>query len=481
MSTYSGDFRKLKFGLSSAETEAVEHPLLLTSGFFRKEEFITPLVESSRFLVLGSKGTGKSAIAEHLRLDALNSPNIFTTRYYLRDFPFRELRQIAAGDPSNKYPSAWSWLIFTLILSSFAKDELLLSDNPDISSAVDILSKLGLLMFGDNLRNLVLASQNKSLKVSLGTVIEGTLGQDQITDKNLFIPSFTSILRNYVLKAGIENSHTIVFDGLDDALSSMHDQKDALAGLIVEASRINLELRSVNKNIKIIVLCRPEVYNELPDANKNKIRQDHGIELKWRPPQLAGLICHRANIQGASIKSLYQLLPEYYGRAETLQVLASHTRWTPRDLVRLVSFIQETSYDGMVTSYSLGTAFKVYSVNYFLPEIKDELSGFYKGEDIQMFLDLLRLLHRRVFLPVELEEEAKRHTESKDLDISGMLRRLFLCGGASNVVRRAKHKLAYRHYSDNGFVDLNNRIALHVALCKAFDINTSLYLKEGQE
>jgi hypothetical protein len=61
------NFKDLKFGYASAEIEGANEPLLLVDGYFNQEGIIGEARNSSKFLFLGYKGSGKSAIGEHLR------------------------------------------------------------------------------------------------------------------------------------------------------------------------------------------------------------------------------------------------------------------------------------------------------------------------------------------------------------------------------------------------------------------------------
>lgn len=119
MST-SNRITDIKFGWMSAEREAREKPMFLLDAFTRHDEFVEPLLNGSKFLVLGRKGAGKSAIAERIRLMSQDDPEMFTQRVYMSEFPFRELRQIVTGDVSTRYPTAWTWLLLILIYTSYS-------------------------------------------------------------------------------------------------------------------------------------------------------------------------------------------------------------------------------------------------------------------------------------------------------------------------------------------------------------------------
>src|SRR5665213_1062218 len=118
-------FRQIRFGKTSAEKESLEFPKLLTEGFFDPGTFIDAAKSRGSFLFLGYKGSGKSAIGEHLRLTAETQPNFFVRYISLGDFPYTSFSKIVKGDfePEAKYPDAWSWLLLLQIIEQLAEDQ----------------------------------------------------------------------------------------------------------------------------------------------------------------------------------------------------------------------------------------------------------------------------------------------------------------------------------------------------------------------
>ena len=91
LSVITGDtlipFKDIQFGYASAEDESSKCPILLVKGFIDNEGFADELCFGSRFLVLGDKGSGKSALAEHLRLSSQDHlPFRFSIREFHQDY-----------------------------------------------------------------------------------------------------------------------------------------------------------------------------------------------------------------------------------------------------------------------------------------------------------------------------------------------------------------------------------------------------------
>lgn len=60
------NFQAINFGKAAAEKEKSYHPRLLIEGFFDDYNYIDKIRNDEVFLVVGSKGSGKSAIGSRL-------------------------------------------------------------------------------------------------------------------------------------------------------------------------------------------------------------------------------------------------------------------------------------------------------------------------------------------------------------------------------------------------------------------------------
>ena len=71
------NFRQLKLGYASATEEGTKSPELLLEGYLNVSGFFEEARDGDKFLFLGNKGSGKTALAEHLRLTAEKESNLF--------------------------------------------------------------------------------------------------------------------------------------------------------------------------------------------------------------------------------------------------------------------------------------------------------------------------------------------------------------------------------------------------------------------
>ena len=96
----------IEFGKARAELEAARYPELLDEGYIDYKNAYQKLVSGDMYLVLGSKGSGKSAIGEKLRIDAEKNNKTTVSIVHLQDFPFKSFSKIFSGDSEaeSKYP-----------------------------------------------------------------------------------------------------------------------------------------------------------------------------------------------------------------------------------------------------------------------------------------------------------------------------------------------------------------------------------------
>src|SRR5688500_15396409 len=180
---HNREFRKLRFGYAEAQVESTRDPELLLSGFFEVSD-LGEVVNGERFLVLGYKGSGKSALGEHLRLRSEIDPELFVTTTSVGDFPFLEFQQIVLGrEPESAFPTAWSWLLLVQIFASLDRDEgLALSQNREFAAARQVMKSLGLWP-APELKKIAHVSAKGSFKLQVPLVFEGTI-ERELRDEN---------------------------------------------------------------------------------------------------------------------------------------------------------------------------------------------------------------------------------------------------------------------------------------------------------
>jgi hypothetical protein len=467
------NFKDINFGLSSAEAESIESPDLLLSGYLQQDTIIDEIKDRSKFLVLGYKGSGKSALVNHLCLFAAQAPenNLFVKSLYLENFPYARLKKVAKGDfePESRYPIAWSWVLLLHMFESLYKNQTCeFHKEPRLQAILEILksSKLWPL---PSLYNLVILSSRNSFSIILpdSDCIPDDL--DILADDGkIEVPQFIDYLKIVLKSIECSARHFVIVDGLDDVMTMRNAQLDAIAALVFEMNRLNAGFQKANANFKFVMVCRTDLYDRLSGANKNKIKQDFGISINWYSESqrandslLAKLLNLRANLSDSHVGDIFKSYFPYTINTDNtdskeeriLPYLLTFTRHTPRDIIQLMKKIQKYSSTGKIQQEQIIKGTRSYSTDYFIGEIRDELVGYLSDNDIDRVVDLLGSMRARGFKYQDLESKAKEYAfEAKLKEIIDVL---FTCSAIGNVAQTTTGKIwTFRYRNPNATVNL---------------------------
>ncbi|WP_369799746.1 P-loop ATPase, Sll1717 family [Cellulosimicrobium sp. I38E] len=230
-----------------------------------------------------------------------------------------------------------------------------------------------------------------------------------------------------------------------------------------EVESLNDVFFRLGSSAKIVLLCRFDLYERLSSPNKNKIRQNFAVSLRWSPSldesddaTLGGLILHRARLSGYvgddPIRDLLPLNAPVGRRSQSMwEYLVDQTRHTPRDLIALLSKVQRRSDEGAVTTSQIQRALNDYSIEYFVPELKDELQGYLSTPHVDDVIGLLSSLRRRSFTVAQLTQLAR--DRGLTLPVLDAVQILFECSavGQDSSADSKRHEFRY----------LNPNLAVH--------------------
>ena len=474
-------FKDITLGLASAEQESAYHPELVVNGFLDPWDVVEKARNGPEFLFLGYKGSGKSAIGQHLRLTAENDWDLFVTHMFLSDFPYGNFAKIVTGDaePESRFPSAWQWLLTLTLLGSISKDHGVYSDGKiELLRSLEDLKSIGLLP-SSNLKEIVVASSHMKYKLKLLGILDIDIDPRQKPDELQFL-SAISRFRDLLMTVRSGSKHLLILDGLDDILLQKEIQYKSIAALILETARLNQSLRQNNVPAKIIVFCRTELFEQLPGPNKNKMRQDSAVELDWyhnpsRPEssKLVHLVNKRAQLADKDIKNVFiEFFPIEWYNQPFLTFLLNHTRHTPRDFLQLIIHIQRCLSRGEIKHKQILAGIRNYSSKYFLPEIRDELVGYMARDQMEMLFRAISRSKRRQFNFGELSEHLIHEGLLKQADMSTLLEPLFDCSAIGNLRKtgRGKSFWSFKFRNRHSHLKLDEEIVVHRGLWRAMNI-----------
>lgn len=478
-------FRDIEFGRTSGEAEAAELPHLVAEGYF-DAGLLEPILSQKKWLVLARKGAGKSILGEKVKQVATSSNlSSAVTLTHLADFPYKTFSQLMPStvETASSYPASWSWLLCLQIIDALSTHPgATKSLNIDANGAISQLKSLGLLPTTD-LQNLVVRSSKSGFKAQIPKLLEffeerssGNVPLD------LAFLNLVSNLKGLIAKYSFHGKQFLIIDGLDDILTKDAVQYETLSALIFETARLNAFFKSKKLPIWIIVLCRTDIFEVLPGANKNKIRQDSCVELDWYPPSgevEQSKLLELANLRGClSLKRTVDVFQEFLPKTmdhgvSTKKYLTDLTRHTPRDFIALLTHIQKFAKGATVVRAEIIDGAKSYSEKYFLPEIKDELVGYVSPRELEIFLNCVGEIHERAFTMEKLEYVAAPLGLVKaKLDV--LMHTLFSASAIGVTWRdrtTRQNKFEFKFRNPNSNFNSSRTVVLHKGLWKALNLN----------
>jgi len=289
------------FGDVAAEDDAVLDYFVSTNAVQRIEK-------REAFLVLGRKGTGKTAIVRYLTEGKVRP---LSKALNLRGYPWNvHASRIDHGASDiEAYVSSWRYLIAvelaTLVIahpkgaaSEHAKPlRQFLTDNyggtnPDLS---DILRPNKLRLEKFSLQPSIMGNQ-------LGSVSLNRPERDH--QFGLELNALANSIFNAVEKVSADaklDPLSLHFDELDQGLSTLDEARSKmLIGLVLAARDVKRNGERQYGAINPVVYLRTDLWDELQFSDKNKISQTLTFHLEWNPRSLLDLVETRLRAKLAS-------------------------------------------------------------------------------------------------------------------------------------------------------------------------------------
>lgn len=470
-------YNNIDFGRISAEEEARKNPGLITDGYYEYKDSIKKLWNDSQFLVIGGKGSGKTLIGQKLK--SYQDSSHFITLINMNDFQYKSFKKIVPGfddvDRNSSYSIAWRFIFCIYAIESFCQDCGKEAENDgEFHSAIEALKRQNILPVS-SIGDIVKLSSKKAFSLSLGNASIGgvSLSVNEKETKDLSVDDATDMLMKILEKCQSDNNHLIVVDGLDHNLSEKGTQFPIIMELIKTAMSFNDLMSEKAVPVKIVVLCRTDIYDRLKDPNKNKITRSYTIKLDWYQDQinandleLVKLVERRAKICGCDNLFDKFFLEKMDGK-DIRKYLLDNTRYTPRDFVQLLTILKEFHTTEKFNRSQIENAVKKYSQEYFWGEINDELSGYIPNDQIENVYTLFRDLGKKEFTVGDLEEQIRKRGNDINLNLENVLKVLYDCGAINMILSNGNYQCRYKN---GGPFDIRQRMILHRATYKALSI-----------
>ncbi|QDG73511.1 P-loop ATPase, Sll1717 family [Janthinobacterium tructae] len=281
------------FGDIAAEDDAV-------LNYFLKTPAVKEILDGKVLLVLGRKGSGKTALVRHFTegQSGLNSRGLTLGQY---PWKVHEQRADSSVNEVDAYVESWRYLIATQIAALLLAQPNIDLETEEAKSIAEFFTvNYGGLSpeLGDILRpgKLMLSKASFEPQVmgsKLGSVTLERTNGDAGRELKALTDALLSAVESLGAQVGVEKIY-LHFDELDRGLVVLDDaRKNLLIGLIVAAREVSRTTALNFVKCVPIVYLRTDLWEGLNFSDKNKISQGKTLNLEWDSSSLSDLINER--------------------------------------------------------------------------------------------------------------------------------------------------------------------------------------------
>lgn len=454
--------------------------------YFLKTRYVNDLLNTSKWLLLGRKGTGKTAIYEYFKntpKSNLNGYDVITLNFKEYPWPIHKMyKEIMEGE-LTAYHKSWHYLVIVKSIARLIQlreqNEFALSD--DLKKAKKYLNNI----YGSpdpGIIDIIKAKLLRIDKLSLPTLegpadISMGLGEisfeeasknDELKEKlrsNAF--SLLAYFEKVLLSEITSEKLLFIIDQLDENWLSdeIQEYSRILTNLIHVCQTINND-RKFKDKIKIIILLRTDIYDTLKFNDKTKVYQDSAIEIRWDADSLDEMFYERVKRYkpaeldlDPSLKTnaLFEVKTVRHGATPFKHILR-RSFYRPRDIIVFMNKIREVHVSSKATLYTsndLYNAERDYSQNIY-GELLDEWSN--QKPEIENYLNVIQNLGVQTFSYNEYKEKFARIFNLNDrAAVNESLLFLF-----QNSIIGQKLNVNWEYYCTNPYMQIDYTKTFHV-------------------
>ncbi|MCC6409380.1 MAG: hypothetical protein IT453_19635 [Planctomycetes bacterium] len=336
------------FGGIDADTDA------LLDDCFQDHEAYAAAIKHERPLVLGRKGSGKTAI--YRRIVGIHSHNAFALGHTFLEYPWHHhrLQELVGVPEESRYIQSWQYLILLGLARLLINDD---QSQPWSTFALEEIQTLEQFVtdsYGTKRPELgALFTPERRLRIEphfrFGTeLIGGGLNLERlpVSDLPKVVQEVNRRVRNAVLGClNPDIDYYVCFDELDRGFSpSDSSYHHMLTGLLLAAKLMNDEAARVGKRLSVIVFLRDDIYQVLRFEDKNKITEARASVIEWDSPRtqwtLRQLMERRFSAllgEGVAVNwsDVFDESKEMSGRQRKYKHILDRTFRRPRDIIKM--------------------------------------------------------------------------------------------------------------------------------------------------
>jgi hypothetical protein len=330
---------------SFGDVAAEDEQLLIQ--YFLKTDAVSKIQNNKVFLVLGRKGSGKTAL---VRFFTEGSEPFISKSLSLKNYPWaiHALRIDKGSSLGEAYVSSWRYII------SLELALLVLSQPIDISNPKVIQFKKFLTEnyggispeIGNLIRPSLLCLSGTFEPEILGCKL-GSISLER-RDGNLDLGHELNALSEILLNTVIEIAQSeklpplmLHFDELDRGLTTLNESLSLmLIGLILAAREVRGATLKGPITINPVIYLRTDIWNDLQFSDKNKITDTTTLNIEWTHKSLLDLINKRISVKLSPKAATWDTIsgPELMRGSQTKwNHIISRTFLRPRDAIKFLN------------------------------------------------------------------------------------------------------------------------------------------------
>jgi len=419
--------------------------------YFVKTPILRDLYDYKKSIVIGRKGTGKTAIYKYIGQDRIN----VTSKLLFKDYPWKihDNYRNSIVSERESFVYSWEFLFYIEIFKKiiYLKDFFLTKEEIKNINKINkwINKNWGNITFS---HNEILSPKKSKLLFSFAPAVYGfSLGSisrelEKSDNPGNTLSEFNKKFENIIIKLldNFNNEIILLFDELDLAYSvNDENYKNRLIGLLLAAYSFYSKF---NKKVKIYLFLRSDIFNLLDFQDKNKIKDNMVEFLDWDPDSLDSKLSLKQVVQTRIKKNINSSSNNFQQNWNNIfdinNIGRNQNKWNfisdrsfirPRDFIKFMNLSLEqaklrlkNSPDSIdkITNEDMHAIRKQYS-QYLFEELKDEIGG--KYNNFNNYLEILRDIHHLSFTYEDFEKSyiniKKRILIEENLNI--ILERLF--------------------------------------------------------
>ena len=365
-----------------------------------------------RSIIVGRKGSGKTAIFKHLT--SLQVENVFSAGLTFADYPWEyHDQQKQSGVPGEHgFTESWQFLVLITLAKILLNQDQSQPYDARVGPAFEGLAKFMQQSYGSinpELAGMLSPAQGLRLEYLQipGFVKVGLTPQSGDRGRSTITRQLNRQLWEVVLSClNPDNRYYICFDELEYGfVPGDENYSQRLIGLLLAARRLNVKARNSGKRLSVVVFLRDDIYERLRFDDKNKLTETQVSVIEWDTARtrrtLRGLMELRfqavlGNVD-ASWKSVFDEY-EKIDRQSKYDFMLDRTYRRPRDMIKFCNEVLKCyklrKGEDRLSNKDLFNACSGYST-YLYQELVDEVHK--KLPRYEDYIELLRSLGKLNF------------------------------------------------------------------------------------